>query len=401
MRRFTSILGSLLIAGSLAACGGTAASGSAPSATGGVAKPASAAGVAPASAAAKPASSAAAGASTNAAGGVNFQGKTVTIVTGFAAGGPTDLFDRLYARYLPKHLPGSPQAIVQNQTGAGGLVANNNVFASAKPDGLTLLGNTDPATPWILKADGVKYDIGKFVWVGGVSEGSIEYVSAKTGVKAAADLKKPQAPIVLGGLALDSNKDLYVRVFLKAAGIDHKYVTGYAGVAPLNQAIQSGEISLTDASLTDYNTGVLPLIKSNVVVPLTQTGLLGESGQIVPDPRSNLPTMWDAVKTITGQPPSGAQAEAMMFLAAGHNALRALLLPPGTPDNIANTWRKATADVFADPAFKAEAQKQFGIELQYLPGDQAQKIVGATATLAEQHPEGTKLLQDLSKSKDA
>ncbi|HLG73294.1 MAG TPA: hypothetical protein VK009_22970 [Chloroflexota bacterium] len=384
----------------LAACGGSAApASSAAAATSAAAKPASPSGSA--AGAASPSASAAAAGSAAAGGAVSFQGKTITIVTGFAAGGPTDLFDRLYARYLPKHLAGSPQIIVQNQTGAGGLVANNNVFASAKPDGLTLLGNTDPATPWILKSDGVKYDIAKFVWVGGVSEGSIEYLSSKTGVKSPPDLKKPAAPIVVGGLSLDSNKDLYMRVFLKAAGIDHKYVTGYAGVAPLNQALQSGEISFTDASLTDYNTGVQPLIKSGVAVALTQTGLLGPDGKVIPDPRSNLPTMWDATKEITGQEPSGAQAEAMMFLSAGHNALRALLLPPGTSDNIAEAWRKATADTFADPEFKAEAQKQFGIELQYMPGDQAQKVVDNTATLASQKPEGTKYLQDLAKSKDA
>jgi len=44
------------------------------------------------------------------AGNVSFAGKTVAIICGFAAGGPTNLFDRLLARYLPQHLHAVPRS---------------------------------------------------------------------------------------------------------------------------------------------------------------------------------------------------------------------------------------------------------------------------------------------------
>src|SRR3979490_3445770 len=52
---------------------------------------------------------------------VDFKGKTVTIVASFEAGGPYDFYSRLIARHIGSHLPGSPNVVVQNMPGAGGL----------------------------------------------------------------------------------------------------------------------------------------------------------------------------------------------------------------------------------------------------------------------------------------
>ena len=68
-----------------------------------------------------------------------YAGKTIRIIAGFAPGGTIDLRARLFARHLPKWIAGNPSIIVQNMTGAGGLVAANYAFSVAKPDGLTLL----------------------------------------------------------------------------------------------------------------------------------------------------------------------------------------------------------------------------------------------------------------------
>ena len=67
-----------------------------------------------------------------------YKGKTIKIVVGFLAGDVYDLWARLYAQYMPKHIPGKPDIIVQNMTGAGSMIAANHVYSVAKPDGLTL-----------------------------------------------------------------------------------------------------------------------------------------------------------------------------------------------------------------------------------------------------------------------
>lgn len=330
----------------------------------------------------------------------NFTGKTVTIVSGFAAGGPTDLFDRLLARHLSQHLPGKPTVIVQDMAGAGGAIALNTLYNAAKPDGLTVDGTSDPSTAWAIQDPGVKYAIDKFQWVAGIPEGSIEYVRADTGIKSAADFKGYGGSLVFGGLSPTSNKDLYARLFLQALRVKYRYVTGYSGVATVNQAMRSGEVTMADASLTDYQAGVRPMISSNIAVPIAQTGMLNDDGSnVVPDPRSKLPTMPEVITEVTGKAPSGSELQAMKVMAGGHNSLRSLLLPPKTPADIVSAWRKAVAATFADQGFKNDAQRQFGLELTLLSGDKAQAISVNMASELKGHPDVVQLLQRMAKTR--
>ncbi|PYM74660.1 MAG: hypothetical protein DME03_13140 [Candidatus Rokuibacteriota bacterium] len=67
-----------------------------------------------------------------------FAGKTVRIVVGLAPGGGFDTYARLLARHLGRHIPGNPAIIVENMTGAGGLISANHLYRVVKPDGLSL-----------------------------------------------------------------------------------------------------------------------------------------------------------------------------------------------------------------------------------------------------------------------
>jgi len=73
-----------------------------------------------------------------------YQGKTITFVVAAKAGDVYDLYPRLLAEFLPKHIPGNPNIIIQNVPGAAGLIGTNQFYNTAKPDGLAL-GATYPA----------------------------------------------------------------------------------------------------------------------------------------------------------------------------------------------------------------------------------------------------------------
>ena len=73
-----------------------------------------------------------------------FEGKQMKIVVGASAGAASDLYARVVANLLPKHIPGKPEIIVQNMPGGGSLTAANYVYSVAKPDGLTLGAVTAP-----------------------------------------------------------------------------------------------------------------------------------------------------------------------------------------------------------------------------------------------------------------
>ena len=51
-----------------------------------------------------------------------FKGKTIRIVVPFAAGGGYDIYSRIIGRHMGKYIPGSPVFVVENMTGAGGLI---------------------------------------------------------------------------------------------------------------------------------------------------------------------------------------------------------------------------------------------------------------------------------------
>ena len=54
---------------------------------------------------------------------VSFAGKTVTIYVGYGPGGGYDLYARVLAHHLPRHLPGGPTVIVSNMPGAASVRA--------------------------------------------------------------------------------------------------------------------------------------------------------------------------------------------------------------------------------------------------------------------------------------
>jgi tripartite-type tricarboxylate transporter receptor subunit TctC len=64
-----------------------------------------------------------------------YRTKPLILVVGYAVGGGYDVYARLLARHLPRHIPGAPTIIVQNMPGAGSLTALRHQEAIAPKDG--------------------------------------------------------------------------------------------------------------------------------------------------------------------------------------------------------------------------------------------------------------------------
>ena len=112
-----------------------------------------------------------------------FQGKTIRVVVGYPAGSAHDLWARLIAPQLTKHIPGNPATVVQNMPGAGSMTATNYIYSVAKPDGLTLgVNNAALYFEQLLKKKEVQYDWAKFTWVGSTTPTSplVVYVGEHT-----------------------------------------------------------------------------------------------------------------------------------------------------------------------------------------------------------------------------
>src|SRR5215510_10150948 len=91
-----------------------------------------------------------------------FARKTITISIGYTAGGSYDLYGRLVARHLGKHIPGQPIVVAQNMPGTGSLKAAAYLYEVAPKDG-TALGVIveSAALEQALGNPAAQYDAGK------------------------------------------------------------------------------------------------------------------------------------------------------------------------------------------------------------------------------------------------
>src|SRR5205823_3698057 len=67
-----------------------------------------------------------------------YRGKSITLVVGFDSGGGYDIYARLLARHMTKHIPGHPAIVTQNMPGAGSLRAAQHLYSAAPKDGTTI-----------------------------------------------------------------------------------------------------------------------------------------------------------------------------------------------------------------------------------------------------------------------
>src|SRR5215472_2550432 len=68
-----------------------------------------------------------------------YKGRTINVIIGYSAGGGYDLYARVLAQHLGKHIPGNPTVVPQNMPGAGSIKAAAYVFSAAPKDG-TVIG---------------------------------------------------------------------------------------------------------------------------------------------------------------------------------------------------------------------------------------------------------------------
>src|SRR5262249_29649184 len=98
-----------------------------------------------------------------------YTGKTITLTIGFAPGGGYDIYGRLLARHMGKHIPGQPKIVAQNMPGAGSMRAAQYVFSAAPKDGTAIgtFGRQMGITP--LLTPNANYDGTKFGWLGSIT----------------------------------------------------------------------------------------------------------------------------------------------------------------------------------------------------------------------------------------
>ncbi len=289
-----------------------------------------------------------------------YRGKTVNVLIGVGVGGEYDLQARLVARHIGKHIPGNPNVVPQNMTGAGGIKMANYLFTQAPRDGtyIGMLGNNFAATQAV-GGQGVQFDVVKFRWLGTIAP-VVETMAVwqTTGVKTIDDARKRE--IVAGASGKGAITFIYPSMMNEFLGTKFKIVTGYAGGNEINLAMERGEVEARNNTWSSWKATKAAWLADKKIAVIAQAGPRA--------PDLDVPS----VEELTRTPDDRKLIE---LVVSGTRLGRPMATTPDVPEERLAALRAAYRATMADPAFRAEAAN-LNFEVAPVYGEEMQTIVG-------------------------
>jgi tripartite-type tricarboxylate transporter receptor subunit TctC len=273
-----------------------------------------------------------------------YRGRTITLAIGFSVGGGYDLYARLLARHLGKHIPGQPGILAQNREGAGSQRALLYLYNAAPKDG-SVIGTFSRSMAVAPLIAGAPFDARKFSWLGSISSDVSVCMTWHTSPIVTFDdmLAKP---FTMGGLGSQADPDIMSMMLRNVFGARLKLVSGYPGTNDVTLAMERGEVNgICGISWSTAKARHMDWIKSRQVNMPLQLGLRKE-----PD-IPQIPAVTDLVK-------DDEQKQMVRLILAGQAMARPYAAPPGIPVDRRRALVAAFEATMKDPEFLADAQMQ-------------------------------------------
>ena len=289
-----------------------------------------------------------------------YKGRSLAFVIGHEVGTGYDLYGRVLARHLGRHVPGEPTVVPQNMIGGGGLHTANWLYNIAPADGsvIAIFAHTAILEP-LLGASGVKLNSTRLHWIGNMDETvSTCVVSSAIGVNSFEELLARETvyggsggPLTVFGAAM--------RNLLGAKG---RLVQGYKGSADVKLAIVRGEVEATcGLSRSTLHSQWRDELAAGRIKPIVQFGRR-------PHPAlGGIAHIYDYARS---------EADRQVFdLIFGATSLgRPVAAPPAVPAARVTALRRAFEASMNDPQFKADADKS-RLDIAPTTGEEVQALV--------------------------
>lgn len=301
-----------------------------------------------------------------------YQGKTMTMLVGAEAGGGYDIYGRLLARHMGRHMPGSPSFVTQNMPGAGSIKAANYVYSVAKQDGtvITALNRTAPFAQ-ILGQSGPQFDANGFHWLGSLNnESGVLRVWHTTPVATFQDAR--EIAVILGSQAVGTDTEIYPLLMNNTLGTKFRIVKGYTGGPAIDLAIERGEVQGQADSISSMIARHPEWRKTFKVLAQISHSRQPE----LPD----VPTILELIKPDVLNPGLTIEEARIMWdiMLAQKVMGRPFALGPKVPPDRVEALRRAFKATLDDAEFKAEAAKG-KIEIIPVDGESVQRIIARAA----------------------
>ena len=291
-----------------------------------------------------------------------YKGKSVDLYVGYSVGGGYDLYARMLARYMGRHIPGNPTVVPKNMEGAGSLRLANWLYNIGPKDGSAfgIIGRGTPFDP-ILGNAKAQFDGTKYTWIGSANnEVSICVAWHTSGITRFEDLLSRE--LIVGGTSSSADTDQFPKIVNGVLGTKMRVITGYPGGNDVGLAMERGEVQgrcgWSWSSVKSTHQKWYDEKKFSVLMQLAL-----EKHPDLPD----VPLIVDLAK-------SDEQKQILKLIFARQVMGRPFLAPPGLPNERAEALRKAFLDTMNDMEFLADAEKA-KMEITPVPGDQLEKLV--------------------------
>ena len=291
-----------------------------------------------------------------------YKGRNVDLYIGYSVGGAYDLYARVLARHLGKHIAGNPTITPRNMEGAGSLRLANWLYNVAPKNG-TALGTIGRGTAFdpLLGSKAAQFQADKFTWIGSANNEVSVCVAWKTsGITKFDDVFDRE--LIVGGTGQAADTDQFPRILNGVLGTKFKIVTGYPGGNELTLAMERGEVhGRCGWSWSSVLSTHKRWVDDGSIKILVQMSLNKHPG--LPD----VPLVMDFAK-------SEEQRQIFKLIFARQVMGRPFLAPAGLPKDRADALRSAFSRTMQDPEFLADARKS-QLEITPVTGEEIDGLV--------------------------
>jgi tripartite-type tricarboxylate transporter receptor subunit TctC len=292
-----------------------------------------------------------------------YRGRNVRLTVAAAVGGGADLYARVLARHLGKHIPGRPTFVIQNTPGAAGLLVARQLQNSAPGDGsvVVLLQRNNLLEPLLSDRD-VGFDPRKVTWIGSLNKDTYLIFSWHTsGIRTIEDAR--QKELILGNTGGGNENVTFPLLLNQTLGTRFRLVRGYKGSGDLAIAIERGEVqgrAITWTTLRGDHPDWLSEKKVDLIV------------QFALKRNPDLPEVPSAMESVKDEKDRRLYELLFATLEAG----RPFAVAKGTPPDRLAALRKAFAELAQDAEFLKELQQRGG-SIEYLPGEEIEQLISS------------------------
>jgi tripartite-type tricarboxylate transporter receptor subunit TctC len=285
-----------------------------------------------------------------------FKDKTIRFIVGYSAGGSFDLYTRTIARHFAKHLPGNPTTIVENMTGAGGIILANHLYNRAAPDGLTIGAWAAPLVLQnVMGNEATKFDGRKFGYLGVPSPyDTVCMFNDKSGIATMSDWVNAKRPMKISAIGPGTSTSDIPKLLKAALNLPMDVLDGYKGGAGARLAVESGEVDGYCGSWQTVETVWRSAYESGKIRAVLQASLESHPKY------KQVPLAMDYAK-------SDLARQLITVADSAHGAQFPYTVPPGMATDRLELLQKAFVDTLNDPELLAEATKS-KLEIEVIDG---------------------------------